>query len=91
MPRERKVGPAEDLVKELFAGMSDAQKKDVVLLGGAMAAVTDEAGIQFRILNSRKGPAVRATRAVAVVFSQPTTHRTIQLKGTDAQVGPLAA
>jgi hypothetical protein len=34
--------------------------------------------------------AVRATRAIAVVFSQPTTHRTIQLKGTDAQVEPLA-
>jgi tRNA uridine 5-carboxymethylaminomethyl modification enzyme len=32
-------------------------------MGGAMAAATDEAGIQFRILNSSKGPAVRATRA----------------------------
>ena len=39
--------------------------KEVDALGGAMAAVTDEAGIQFRILNSRKGPAVRATRAQA--------------------------
>jgi tRNA uridine 5-carboxymethylaminomethyl modification enzyme len=34
-------------------------------MGGAMAAATDEAGIQFRILNSSKGPAVRATRAQA--------------------------
>src|SRR5690606_33091608 len=34
-------------------------------LGGAMALATDEAGIQFRILNSSKGPAVRATRAQA--------------------------
>ena len=39
--------------------------KEVDALGGAMAAATDEAGIQFRILNSRKGPAVRATRAQA--------------------------
>src|SRR3546814_867974 len=39
--------------------------KEVAALGGAMAAATDEAGIQFRILNSSKGPAVRATRAQA--------------------------
>ncbi len=37
--------------------------KEVDALGGAMAAATDEGGIQFRILNSSKGPAVRATRA----------------------------
>ena len=37
--------------------------KEVDSMGGAMAAATDEAGIQFRILNSSKGPAVRATRA----------------------------
>jgi tRNA uridine 5-carboxymethylaminomethyl modification enzyme len=37
--------------------------KEVDALGGAMAIATDEAGIQFRILNSSKGPAVRATRA----------------------------
>src|SRR6201991_5008505 len=39
--------------------------KEVDALGGAMAIATDEAGIQFRILNSRKGAAVRATRAQA--------------------------
>jgi tRNA uridine 5-carboxymethylaminomethyl modification enzyme len=39
--------------------------KEVDALGGAMAAATDEGGIQFRILNSSKGPAVRATRAQA--------------------------
>src|ERR1700743_1826245 len=39
--------------------------KEVDALGGAMAAATDEAGIQFRILNVSKGPAVRATRAQA--------------------------
>jgi len=39
--------------------------KEVDALGGAMAIATDEAGIQFRILNLSKGPAVRATRAQA--------------------------
>ena len=39
--------------------------KEVDAMGGAMAAATDEGGIQFRILNSSKGPAVRATRAQA--------------------------
>ncbi|HEX8988488.1 MAG TPA: tRNA uridine-5-carboxymethylaminomethyl(34) synthesis enzyme MnmG [Rhodocyclaceae bacterium] len=39
--------------------------KEVDAMGGAMAAATDEAGIQFRILNASKGPAVRATRAQA--------------------------
>lgn len=37
--------------------------KELDAMGGAMGAVTDCAGIQFRILNSSKGPAVRATRA----------------------------
>ncbi|OPH36891.1 tRNA uridine-5-carboxymethylaminomethyl(34) synthesis enzyme MnmG [Moraxella equi] len=39
--------------------------KEVDALGGAMALATDHAGIQFRVLNSRKGAAVRATRAQA--------------------------
>ena len=39
--------------------------KELDALGGAMALATDEAGIQFRILNRSKGPAVRATRAQA--------------------------
>lgn len=39
--------------------------KEVDAMSGAMAAATDVAGIQFRILNSSKGPAVRATRAQA--------------------------
>ncbi|HEY6896262.1 MAG TPA: tRNA uridine-5-carboxymethylaminomethyl(34) synthesis enzyme MnmG, partial [Rhodocyclaceae bacterium] len=39
--------------------------KEVDALGGAMAAATDESGIQFRTLNASKGPAVRATRAQA--------------------------
>src|SRR3982751_675085 len=39
--------------------------KEVDALGGAMAIATDEGGIQFRTLNSSKGPAVRATRAQA--------------------------
>ena len=39
--------------------------KEIDALDGAMARATDRAGIQFRVLNSRKGPAVRATRAQA--------------------------
>ena len=39
--------------------------KEIDALGGAMAKATDLGGIQFRVLNSRKGPAVRATRAQA--------------------------
>ena len=39
--------------------------KEIDAMGGAMALATDRGGIQFRILNARKGPAVRATRAQA--------------------------
>lgn len=39
--------------------------KEVDALGGLMAKAIDQAGIQFRILNASKGPAVRATRAQA--------------------------
>ena len=39
--------------------------KEIDALGGAMAIATDKAGIQFRVLNASKGPAVRATRAQA--------------------------
>ncbi len=39
--------------------------KEIDALDGSMARITDQAGIQFRVLNSRKGPAVRATRAQA--------------------------
>ena len=51
--------------------------KEVDALGGAMAAATDEAGIQFRILNGSKGPAVRATRAQAdrVLYKQAIRTR----------------
>jgi len=51
--------------------------KEVDALGGAMAAATDEAGIQFRILNSSKGPAVRATRAQAdrILYKQSIRTR----------------
>ena len=51
--------------------------KEVDALDGAMASATDEAGIQFRILNSSKGPAVRATRAQAdrVLYRQAIRHR----------------
>jgi tRNA uridine 5-carboxymethylaminomethyl modification enzyme len=50
--------------------------KEVDALGGAMALATDEAGIQFRILNSSKGPAVRATRAQADRLLYKTAIRT---------------
>ncbi len=51
--------------------------REVDALDGAMAAATDEAGIQFRILNASKGPAVRATRAQAdrVLYRQAIRSR----------------
>lgn len=51
--------------------------KELDALGGAMAIATDEGGIQFRILNSSKGFAVRATRAQAdrILYKQAIRHR----------------
>src|SRR3990167_8040536 len=51
--------------------------KEIDAMGGAMALATDEAGIQFRTLNSSKGPAVRATRAQAdrVLYRQAIRSR----------------
>src|SRR5256712_6759760 len=51
--------------------------KEVDAFGGAMAIATDEAGIQFRILNASKGAAVRATRAQAdrVLYKEAIRRR----------------
>ncbi|MBE8215000.1 MAG: tRNA uridine-5-carboxymethylaminomethyl(34) synthesis enzyme MnmG [Endozoicomonadaceae bacterium] len=51
--------------------------KEIDALGGAMAIATDRAGIQFRVLNARKGPAVRATRVQADRSLYRTAIRTL--------------
>ncbi|MCC7484103.1 MAG: tRNA uridine-5-carboxymethylaminomethyl(34) synthesis enzyme MnmG [Burkholderiales bacterium] len=59
--------------------------REIDALGGAMASAADEAGIQFRVLNSRKGPAVRATRAQAdrVLYKQAIRARLERQAGLD--------
>ena len=53
--------------------------KEIDAMGGIMAKATDEAGIQFRILNQSKGPAVRATRAQADrILYKAVIRRTIE-------------
>lgn len=70
--------------------------REIDALGGMMGRVTDQAGIQFRVLNARKGPAVRATRAQAdrvlyrnaarvAIESQPNL-RVFQQSVTDLEV-----
>ena len=57
--------------------------REIDALDGAMAVAADEAGIQFRTLNSSKGPAVRATRAQAdrVLYRQAIRRRLEQQPG----------
>lgn len=53
--------------------------KEIDALGGAMALATDKGGIQFRVLNARKGPAVRATRAQADrIFYKAAIRETLE-------------
>ena len=49
--------------------------KEIDALGGIMAQAADRAGIQFRRLNARKGPAVRATRAQVRTSQRPASAR----------------
>ena len=52
-----------------MGGLAKGQlMKEIDALGGEIARVTDQSGIQFRILNTRKGPAVRSSRAQADMY-----------------------
>ncbi|MFZ1389220.1 MAG: tRNA uridine-5-carboxymethylaminomethyl(34) synthesis enzyme MnmG [Thiolinea sp.] len=65
--------------------------KEVDALGGAMAHAADRGGIQFRILNSSKGPAVRATRAQADRVRYKSAIRTIVENQPNLQIFQQAA
>ena len=60
--------------------------REVDALGGVMARATDIAGIQFRTLNSRKGPAVRATRVQADRVLYRTAIRSMLETASGAQI-----
>jgi len=64
--------------------------KEIDALGGAMARATDKGGIQFRVLNSRKGPAVRATRAQADRILYKSAIREILEKPTQFRYFPTS-
>ena len=59
--------------------------REIDALGGAMARAADQSGIQFRVLNARKGPAVRATRVQAdrVLYRQAIRSRLEQAANVD--------
>ncbi len=58
--------------------------KEVDALGGAMGLATDEGGIQFRILNGSKGPAVRARKAMPTCVTAPTTRSPSTMRSSTA-------